>query len=362
MLFQWSVLLHQDKLRVPNLDGDIQAIQKQIPEAVRNDFTNCRERNFKINQYLIQLAKSGQIDYLVFSQDDTAEFGLNVWERTQLLTQAKAMEATSVTAYPGTDETILLLMSRYLIAKTGKEPKTGIKFSPSNGNLIKSNFEGQSIGESLSNVVNIVGIKILTDADQEIDFAIIVHTSGDKQGDQIQLTGSPDLHALDTSKAVHNTLTLIEQATVPVILCDVAYSNGADAQLVKALLKRRNLLNKLCAYAGWNTTNNTIGSALALGIADWYAKLNELANNESLKRALFVRFADEWAYQSNVRALLKGQASDQLVNKLMPEFLNQLKEGLEFDPGTIDLKLPWGRTFEIEIALSQATAITGKKH
>jgi hypothetical protein len=349
-IFEWSVLKYKQKIGMSAKESDLSALEEQIPQSALDDFVRRRERNFQVNENLIEMAKSGLIDYLAFSQDDTGEYGLNVWEKTQLLEKAKTIGAANVIAYPGTDETILALMARALIKASPAGPRISVQFSPDEGRRVVSNFEGQTIGASILAIANVIGLDISSAAPKSgDDFTVIIHTSGGgKQGDHLNVAANADLN---TAKAVENTVRLLEKAPVPTVLCDVAYSNGADPLLVQALFKRKELLEKLCGYGGWNTTNNTVGSALALGVASWYAKVNGTASENVFKRALFVRFADDWAYQVNVRGKLAGEASDERLDQLMTPFLQQLTKALDFDPGAIALRLPWKRTFEIEIGL-----------
>ena len=351
-IFAWSVLLHQEKLGVLKADSELKEKKRAIPQAVREDFLKRRERNFRVNQNLVTAVKSGQIDFLVFSQDDTGEFGLNVWEKSQLLAQVKAMALTNIDAYPGTDEVILTLMSRWLISRVGRKPHVVVHFSPEDGRHTISRFEGQTIAASLSVQADAVGLDVaLDDASRENDFAVIVHTGGDAQGDHIATSGSSAGQSRDTAISVESTLRLLQAARFPVVLCDVAYANGADPMLVEKLLSRKDLLDKLWAYAGWNTTGNTIGSAIALGVANWYAGLHDFPARAACKRALFVRFADDWAYQAVVRCQLAGQPSEERLDLLMAPLLERLENALEFDAGKVAVRLPWNRTFEVEIAL-----------
>ena len=47
-----------------------------------------------------------------------------------------------------------------------------------------------------------------------------------------------------------------------VSIADNAYANGADLSLIQ-LLNTNGLLLKVSGYAGWNTSANTIGTAIA---------------------------------------------------------------------------------------------------
>jgi hypothetical protein len=361
-IFRWSALKHKEKLGLLETQESLRALDDEIPKNVRDDFSGRRERNFQINQSLIAMAKEGAIDFLVFSQDDTAEFGLNVWEKTQLVEQANKVAATNVVAYPGADETIATLMTRWLTSRCPKPLRAAIQFSPERGEGVASNYEGQTIGKSVNAVARVSGLEIHSSSEGNTDLVVVVHTAGELQGDHTKIAVSPDL-LIDTAKQVENTIGLLEQAQVPVILCDVAFSNGADPLLVEALFRRKDLLAKLCAYAGWNTTNNTVGSALALGVARWFGQSNHLATEEAFKRALYVRFADDWAYQTTVRSQLNGLANDEKVRQLMVPLLHELNNALDFDPGRVELRLPWKRTFEIEVGLppvGKAACSSGK--
>jgi hypothetical protein len=351
-LFRWSHLQHQDKIGKLPSEAELKACQDEIPDAVREDFLWRRKRNFEVNRKVVDYAKSGDIDYLVFSQDDTGEFGLNVFEKTQLIDQAKKSKATNVVAYAGADEVLLSLMARFLASSMPKAPQVRLCFSPTKGAEIGSNYEGQTIGASLHHQIAAAG---LGESEGEADFAVIVHTSGSKQGDHIWLPGHIDLRNLDTRDAVACTIKLMEETTVPIVLCDAAYSNGGDPLLVDQLLARRDLVNKLWAYSGWNTTGNAVGCALALGAARLFAQQNDrLAESKAaLKRALFVRFADDWAYQTQVRGQLEQKADEEKMRRLMSGLLVRISRALDFEPGALQLTLPWQRTFEVEIGLPE---------
>jgi hypothetical protein len=354
-IFNWSLLEHKRRLGViGGQEADLRTLENHIPKDAFADFLKRRERNFKVNQCLIEMAKAGTFEHLAFGQDDTSAFGLNVWEKTKLVELAATVGAKNVIAYPGTDETILVLLAKWFIEKAGA-PKASVVFSPDCGKDVLSNFEGQAIAASLAGICGVIGLDLeYRPAAKDDDFTVIVHTAARVQGDHL---GIASKRLLDTSESVKRTLELIESAPVSVVLCDVAYSNGADPLLIESLLKRRDLMAKLCAYAGWNTTNNTIGSGLALGVARWYAKIYNNAADEPLKQALFVRFADDWAYQAKVRSAMASNASqydnstEDHLNKLMSPLIKQLKSALSFDPEPVTLRLPWKRSFEVEVGL-----------
>ena len=68
---------------------------------------------------------------------------------------------------------------------------------------------------------------------------------------------------------VNRNLTLFAQEIVasleegkPVAVADVAYSNGGDLELA-SLLDTSGAALKVSAYGGWNTSGNTLGTAIS---------------------------------------------------------------------------------------------------
>lgn len=346
-IHKWSTLQHKQSLGLLDSAAELYETEASIPPAVRKDFLKRRARNLHINEELIHMAQLGQIDYLVFSQDDTGEFGLNVMEKQELVAQAKKAKVLNISAYAGADEVILTLLTRWLAGCKQQTPRISIQFSPEEGKNIRSNFEGQTIGESLIAQANAAGLEVVSGNE---DFMVIVHTSGTVQGDHMWLPNDPDLRFLKTQPAVDGTIRLLEESKIPVVLCDVAYSNGSDPLLIEELLKRKDLIKKLWAYAGWNTTGNTVGSALALGTANWFAKQQGSSTTDIFKKAMFVRLADDWAYQTQVRPHLNGNPSEKRLQQLMTPLLERVGTALEYKPDHVNLKFPWQRTFEVEIS------------
>ena len=104
-------------------------------------------------------------------------------------------------------------------------------------------------------------------------------------------------------------------------------------------------------YAGWNTTGNTLGSALCCAIVKF------LANNPdeaAFKKVQAVRFLDDWAYQANVRKALKSRFDKpdiEALKTLMQPFEKTLQEKTGLDLTTTKYSYPWNRFFEIEVSV-----------
>lgn len=363
-IFNWSQLLHRQEIGLLKSEQELENAEKLIDKNTRDDYLGTRERNFRVNQKIIDYVKSGDIDFLIFSQDDSGHYGLNVSEKNKLIAVAQAKNIQNVLAYPGADEMLMTLIARYLNEERRQATTIALHYSAYNGKEIASNYEGQNIGDSMEHQSKAQGYKIVeADIKDKVDFHVIVHTGTDIQGDHVWLPGLKDLRKVDSEKSVQRAIQLIEQADCPVVICDLAYSNGADSVLIDLLLERPQLFSKIWAYGGWNTTGNAIGSALAAGAACLYAKANNGLDDLIRKKLLFIRLMDDWAYQTQVRREMQPdkintEQEQAKLSKLMDACANKLATALRFHPGPIQYGSPWRRTFEIEINLYSQIATT----
>lgn len=358
-IFAWSEQMH--RLAEHANPPELAKLETRIPANIKQDYLQTRFRNFQVNKLMLELAQQGLIDFLVYSLDDSGEYGLNVLESERLLEQAKRLSLKQkVICYAGADEVLCALIARFLIEKSAlKKPIAKVIFSNPQTAYCPSRFEGQAIGETVRSQLEAIGIE---NSDERpaieplsYDFAIIIHGNQGVQGDHVWLPGHEDHRSLDTTDSVKETIEALVEEDKPVILCDVAYANGSDPLLIAQLLNQPQLLNKLWSYAGWNTTGNTVGSSVSLGVCKWYYERSAAApntntiNSDLLKECLFIRLADDWAYQTQVRPQLQGPASPAQLQTLMQPFLDRIATALNYKPRSVHTSQPWQRTFEIEI-------------
>ncbi len=344
-LFEWSACLHRLASGEKLAPGLLESLERRIPADIRQDYLDTRFRNFTINMTVLKSMEDGLIDHLVFSQDDSGAWGLNVGERDRLISVSQQMSLQNkVNIYAGADEVMCTLLGRLLMAEN--KPSLQLQFSPENCSTVASRYEGQDIGTTVQAQIKAIGLNISANSNA---LTMIVHGPSERQGDHITLPGLPDFSYIDSSKAAANTINLIESAPGFVILCDVVYANGGDPILMEQLIKRPELLKKICSYAGWNTTGNTIGSALGTAACTIAGlEINNKAISDSQKRSLFTRLVDDWAYQTKVRKELQGEPSTQKLAELISPYIKTVSAALGFEP-SVRLSFPWRRTFEIEI-------------
>jgi Protein of unknown function (DUF4127) len=361
-IWRWSY--HQDRFECLRDERDDEIAERtatQIPEAIRHDYLATRARNHALTLTALSLVEEGTIDRLILPQDDTAEFGFNIRERRELqrlVGERRLQDRVSV--YAGADE-VMHTLCAHLVSRLEACAPTKFFVLPSDpehvGQLV-ARYEDRPIVESLSNQVHAVNGVLVDDAPQA-DVVIVFHTQGTTQGDwAMQL---PLLSTYSIGRKWINQLIAKNKENSPIALLDCAYANGADPQLIGEISKALPL-NSLCAYAGWNTASNAIGSALAQCVLARMAS-DGFASAEN-RKAVALRLLEDYLYQAIVRQVVRiGSAGDAMQPEALRDYVasvftplaNAWLCGNDFPFRVVSISLPWNRTFEIDIELASVS-------
>ncbi|MBQ9246181.1 DUF4127 family protein [bacterium] len=327
-IFEYSYNIHKSEiLNLPEPQTD-------IPQKIINDYLLTRNRNFEINKYYIELYKQGVFETLVFSKDDCAEYGLNVKEANQLKDLSVLEE--NIFVKTGADEIPLTLLSRALT----KHKK--IKIAPLYTNIDSINkiskYEDISVEESVNSQIELAG-GIVSDIDN-CDLIILINNFKTEQGELVMDIKTP---------LFDGKLNLPDK---PYFIADILNANGSDNNFIKALFEQPSL-KEFYGYTAWNTTGNTLGSAISAALIYFGAKK---PNKHAFQELQITRFLDDWAYQANVRAKIRDNKENLLndtVQKEMQKYEKILfdKFGLKYIE--MDYYFPWNRFFEVKISVNK---------
>lgn len=308
-IFEYSYNLH----KYSNAKTD-------VPNEIIDDYLKTRNRNFEINKIYLQWEKEGLFETLVFSKDDCAQYGLNVKEAQELQKMGGFIKT-------GADEIPLSLLARAL----NKKMKIYPKFLESDYKNLISNYEDISIEASVKGQIELAGCEFCPD-EHSADLILYVNNFKDNQGEIVMKINTQNFEG----KFV--------PAKKPYIIADVRFANGSDNAFVKELFKNKLDDKYFYGYSGWNTTANTLGSLICGAKFKYFAGRY---NCENFNKLQITRFLDDWAYQANVRQMLKKADENELAI-LMKEF-----EPIIFDvlKTKMDVKYsyPWNRLFEVEV-------------
>lgn len=334
-IFQYSYNLH--KMEITCDGASLLACNcnaTRVPEDILEDYLNTRKRNFEINKYYLELKKQGLFDTLVFSKDDCAEYGLNVKEANIL--KEKSKDVKNVFVKTGADEIPLTLLSRALNQK--KEIKIApVYTNPDTVDKI-SKYEDISVEDSVKSQIELAGARI--SSLEDCDMVLFVNNFKNEQGELV----------MDIFETLYNQT--LEIPNKPYFIADILNANGSDNNFVKTLLEKNNL-KEFYGYTAWNTTGNTLGSAITSALTYYGAKR---PNKRAFQNLLLVRLLDDWAYQANVRSKLRTNEenlSSTVLKVNMKQYEKIIFEKLGIKNVQIEYKYPWKRFFEIEIQVNK---------
>ena len=306
-----------------------------VPSEILDDYFETRSRNFNINKLYLKWQQEGILDYLVFSKDDCAEYGVNVSEANEILKIIKSENLNAIVK-TGADEIPLSLLARAFCDLKSANIKIYPLFSNPQEIKLISKYEDISVYDSVKGQIELCSAQITNDA-TNADIILMINNFKKEQGELV-MNISTELFS--------GELTIPQK---PFIVADVVFANGADNNFIKTFFNHPINWNNFLGYAGWNTTANTLGSALCAGI---FKYLSKNIDTEAFKLQQFIRFADDWAYQANCRSIIKLQTQQPNIEKikqLMKPYTKTISDKLNFYPSNIDYNFPWKRFFEIEV-------------
>ena len=146
-------------------------------------------------------------------------------------------------------------------------------------------------------------------------------------------------------------------------MADCAYCNGGDAELVE-LLGQRMELTDLAAYAGWNTSSNTLGTVACQAVFAWL-----FGKSEQLDLFTAQRLYEDAGYCGHVRkevtALIeplgygyfdageKDGVVAGMIRQHLSRYMEQLTPAIAARYELDRCQLPWKRMFEVDLTLKR---------
>ena len=360
LIWRWSYFT--DKF---SIDGDqesriqAQEAESKIPADIRTDYLATRARNFAVAKSALALCRDEGINRLVVPQDDTAQYGFNIAERRALEALVREMQIEKwVRIYAGADEVAHTLCAHLINALCASPPlKVHCIYSdPLNIANLTARYEDRPILESLEFQLAAVDA-VTVDTVEAADVVIGVHTQGSAQGDWAMRITLPERSGIRDEWFA--ALASAHLSGKPVALLDLAYANGGDPVMLQALT-RALPLRELAGYAGWNTASNSIG-----GLVAQCSLARAAFRRPENQRVLCLRLLEDYLYQSVWRQTVRRaidepsmtpEALQETVASTFIPAANQWLSEQQFAFRVESIHLPWQRTFEIGINLSERPA------
>ena len=408
-MFRLSYLEHKSVLgeASPAETAEWDFLRAQIPVEVYEDYRQGRTRNHAVNRAMLDWLAEGVFDYLLFPQDDTADYGWNIAEARDLQTLIRARGLTDCAiSYPGADEIGCLLLARYACQQADFAPKVWPRYSSVTAPTVVTAYEDRPIHELLKAHLGPLD-GVVADSPEDADLVLFINAPAEAQGvgmyqwlvwqglDGIRAQLPPEFHpyldgfAVDEGfrttrremqaprrspeEFVRALLSALDSGRL-VALADVTFVNGADLVLGNLLLQHPDV-TYLAGYGGWNTAGNTLGTVLAQAVIRALALRSGTTREQLVAHLefLFLRFLDDYLYQARERTRClvedlpalglppteqrwpdpdQAAAVEACVRHRLTRAAADLRDlfvrsGLVREVHVNDIHLPWQRLFEV---------------
>ena len=351
-------------------EKDFERVKKAVEKSYLDDYLTRRKTNLSVLMHALSYAADGTVDYFIVPQDDSAVYGFTAMDQMTVRDFLKSNILHKRTAmYPSADDTGLTLLARAAAQLSGTRPKVYVHYSSSKGGLTIPIVEDRILAETIKyHILSVDGIQVYSLPEADILLGVNVGSAMLSKRDHASIT------AYDIERNLAEFVNYIQYALSldkTVAIADVAMVNTADTELT-SLLHKENMMFEIHAYAGWNTSSNTIGTALCQAIL--YRIGSDKAGNDSF---LAHRYYEDIGYMAYARR--------HITNDLLPT-LNLDREQVDGKDGVVadlvrdavvsymeknypdvfrlveevTVTIPWVRMFETDIKLKMSTS--GEKH
>lgn len=374
-MFEFSVLKDEVLTFENPLDREkLAKVAAEIPPTVVSRYQALYEANTQLNLRLASLVEQGVLAGLVIGQDDGFPFGLPNMVKSRLshYVAHRPDLASRVFITRGTDEVALTVLGRMVADMTGFRPRVAVQYSHAAAPGTVMPYMPHSVARTVAEKVALVGGTLTEDAEQA-DFVLFVHIGTPGTGPGVLTAAALRVKELMAAGHRVGVVDLSEHFYASETLLPYLMSEGVD-------------LTRLAAYAGWNTTSNSLGTAAtqAAIFAGALARPKQpsLAFYKQQLEFLTARLLDDWYYQKDVQpyvnARLKkvkvdpynlgdnlakvdgwiGRLLDERAETLLRRELAGRTLPVRDENGrqvvisglTLQSHLPWQRTFEIRVA------------
>lgn len=349
-------IVHKSRLGISSCLG-IPESMPQVPAMALDDYVSRRQINRRMNERVLDYVENGKIDFLVIPQDDSAMYGYAAMDQEAVYGEVLRRGLSDrVIMYPGADEVGMTLISRMLNQIHEKKPKIYVKYASEKSKYMVPLYEGNSLSATVKSHIMAVGGQ-LTENWENADLIVALTAPADHMQEAVnQPSRLPEYRA---ERNLSELIDFLEERLYEgkiITVADNAYANGGELEFFR-MLNHSKLLLRLDGYAGWNTSANTLGTALAEGIDALLYKKGRAHQDFLVKRYL-----EDVGYCSMVRASVAGRikgtdwdyfdvqeqrgAVAEMVAEGLQCFIKEECTSIAEKIWLDDVYMPWKRMFE----------------
>lgn len=357
-IFLTGQVKHKQALGVIG-EEEAQALLQTYGEKTREHLADFEQRR-RINRGILEKILTEYRDcfeLLVIPQDDSSAYGYTTVDREYLKQVGTNNDLAEVPMYPGADEVGMSLLANAACALMDRQPNVKLVFAHEDAPKMVPLYEDRPVGQTIPVLLQTSGCRISTD--EEADITLYLNYPA-KEPVEVWQEPSEGYKMRDLASFCDQIAADVRSGKLAAV-ADGAYCNGGDVELVQ-MLSQRIRLTELAAYAGWNTSSNTLGTAVCQAVFAWL-----FGKSEQLALFTAQRLYEDVGYCGIVRrevtALIEpmgfgyfdagetdGQVAQlvrQRLNAHMAQLVPEIAEAYEIDR----CRMPWKRMFEVDLTL-----------
>jgi hypothetical protein len=341
-----------------------QALASKLAGQLGNDlsaYLATRARDREVDLFALQLTAQGAFDRIVIGQDDAGTVGLHLRDLAALRGFAgRWLPPERASIESGADELGMILTAAALAREAHLVPRIRVRYSRTGATTEHDPLESNPIDTTVVDIIRACGAVRVPDGDAGGDIDLFVRLKDTDAADEAVF-----LDAI--------TAETVAGAKLPrPAVADLTFLASDDMDQQRALVEAmiaRGIAGKIDAFASWNTTANTIGTAVPTAIAALAGRAMHEFNPVMHAQFMLDRYADDYAFHDFVRPALNADLSKRGIEDhtyllpdaasyagsenraaLWPHALQLLSSiyPLYRDMG-LTITLPWDRTFETEL-------------
>lgn len=318
--YQYQLLRYSelaDMVRISSsfaLTQKLHEVEAKIPAKVLQKYLSQYQQSDRFNTSLLNLADTHTNLQLVFGQDDAAPIGLPhaSASRLQALIRSHSLQKKAQLTY-GADEIASLLIAKAYLQQAQWQPHIYLKFGTLQTEEKQMPYMAVSTGTAVRNQLQLIGARLAA-TEEEADIILYIHCGDDNS-----------LPTQREAEQLNKWLTTPAAQAKKIALVDLSANFEADEMLLPLLLKENVPVNKLAAYAGWNTFSNSSGTAIAQAVI-FTGRLHQLQQEHADEKQLAAFYAD------NLNFTIERMLEDYYYQKLLHPGLRTTLTSLGISP------------------------------
>ena len=359
-IFLTGQLKHKLELGIINED-EAGALISQYASVINGNLNDFEARRVVNRNMLIKTVERlhKSIDFLIIPQDDSAEYGYTSMDREAIKSELQRNGLDDVAMYPGADEVGMTLLARAACEHKGITPKIFCEFPHEDAPNITPLYEDRPLYKTLPFQIGSAGCTEENDK-EKADIHLYLNYPASNPVEVWQ-EKSDGYDARNLEKFIFNIKCSVASHKVTA-LADGAYCNGGDREFLQMLAKEMDLL-ELSAYAGWNTSSNTLGTVICQAV---FVLL--FGDSADQRRFFAERIYEDVGYCGYVRARVTnnilpdigynyfdaGETDGEVAKIVRCELEKYIGENFPALVQKYDIsicRMPWKRMFEVDLAL-----------